>query len=328
VQRIYLVIFFLCWNLWPALHAQQKSSTKFKAGLEAGGISTESSGNGLLIRSFLKLSYQQKFSQSLFKINSRLNPEILNTNELISGYKLFLQVEYLLAQSPRNSIYFSVTGKNQIHFLEESSGQVFNELESNIVLSHKLSSAFSSDLQHSFLFRKINATQESMFKKNNIESSLSFYASKFNTFKIGGFWEYLHFNYLKKSSTYNNRIGPLFEYSFNNNMIFKVNYKPGFDVKNQNDSQWISIIGGKYLSAKISLFVFLYYLWQENDQHKTADLIFYQLESFNNFTAKIAYDLSEVDNIYFKIVNESQEIFRNGQILTYWQGIIGIQKTF
>ena len=308
--------------------AQNPLRSQMKAGIESGPLKADFLGEGFILKAFLKYNAQKKFSSSILSFRARVSPEWYNLDNHISGLKLAADADYLFSLMS-NPFLAGFSLKRNIYSLQNGSEQVYNEAQGVLRYSINFSSEKSLSFFNQLNYRTINAYQD-----NNLLQNLSeiFWEEKDGSWRwgIGGFYENLFFKIDTSAvitSVRNYRAGPQLLLDFQRFMIFNLVYKFGmFSGKYKRDHQ-LSLIAGKYLNKKLSLFLFVYYLFKNNSSGEVTS-VFTRLSAVNSYSLKLGYDLSDKNHIYFKFLYEDQQIVQNNNLISTWQGVFGLQHSF
>ncbi len=296
-------------------------------GLESGKINTEHFDDGMFYRAFLKISGKKSFSSSALRFKTNVSPEILDLSHRISGVHLYADIEYAITLG-REKFVLGGLAKHQVHYIKSARKQLFNEFQARIHYSHKFSKSISLQIQELLIYRdQVASFKNSMFK--NLQQAniiLKYYPTI--SWKVGSFYENTDFNFPGKEKKHQTRFGPSVGFNYKKALIFNSSYKYGFYKEGTLNDHQINILAGKYLNKKISLFLFVYYLWRVQENSITNSGEFNPLESYNNVSIKMGYDLKKKTHIYGKILYEEQEIFQFGNTVSTIQGVIGLQQSF
>jgi len=325
VKRFFhLVILFI---FAPFILFSQSTNTKLKAGFESGIINTQRFGDGLIFRPFLKINGQRKFTKSIIRIKTNVSSEILNLNDRINGIHLFANLEYVLSFGA-GKLLLNGLAKNQTHIIKSANKQMFNEFQARIQYSHSFSKNLSVQIKEWLIYREQDTANNSTLQKNTQQTDFMIKRPSGHIWKLGFFHEFSNFGYQDKERDRHRRFGPSVEYTHKKNIILNAGYKYGFYKNNRLNDHQINVLAGKYLSKKISLFLFAYYLWRLNEDPENDNQAFNPLESYNNISLKIGYDLKKKTHVFVKFLYEEQEIFQLANKVSTFQGLLGFQQSF
>ncbi|MBL1207943.1 MAG: hypothetical protein D8M58_21265 [Calditrichaeota bacterium] len=316
---------FLFFN--PQNISAQQNNTKVKAGFESGRINTERFGDGLFFRPFVKINGRKKFNKSLLKIKAHASSEIMNLQNNVRGIHLLANIEYAI-NIGRGIFLISGAAKNQVHFIQSQKKQQFNEINLRFRYSHNLSKMFSLQFKEQFIFREQKGASKNALSKNILQSDLGIKTKSGSILKLGFFYEKNAFDYQQTKIIEHTRSGPSLEYNHKKRFILNLAYKYGFFQNSIVRDQQINVLAGKYLTRKVSVFFFVYYLWRIKEGINSDKLEYNPLESYNNVSLKLGYDLKDKTHLYSKLLHEEQEIFQRGSKLSTFQVMLGVQQSF
>ncbi len=325
VKHLFYLLLFVC--IIPPVLWGQATHAKFKMGIESGGINTSALGAGFIVRPFVKINGYKNYNHSSFQFKTNASSEILGVSEQIAGLHFFVKLLYKMDFGP-DKLLISGSARNQLHFIRSSEKQVFNELQENIHYSRRLSRRYNVLLKQWFLFREQSYTENVRLFKNSFQANLVIKNVSKGNWNVGLFLEDIVYDYSQGRKNRYSRFGPAFEFNYKKSLILNILYKYGFYKTGRLNDHQFNILAGKYLTKKLSLFLFVYYLWREEGAPKVSGQEFNFLENYNNISAKLGYDLQKNTLLYLRFIYDEQQIFKGTKPISTFQGLVGIQKSF
>jgi hypothetical protein len=183
-------------------------------------------------------------------------------------------------------------------------------------------------LKQWFLFREQSYTENVRLFKNSFQANLVVKNVSKGNWNFGLFIEDIVYDYSQGRKKRYSRFGPAFEFNYKKSLILNVLYKYGFYKSGRLNDHQFNILAGKYLAKKLSLFLFVYYLWRVEGAPKVGGQEFNFLENYNNISVKLGYDLQKHTLLYLRFIYDEQQIFKGTKPISTFQGLVGIQKSF
>ncbi|MCB9058738.1 MAG: hypothetical protein H6627_09235 [Calditrichae bacterium] len=325
ITTLTILLFILSFS---SVTAQTPGKSTFSAGIEGGVIDADALGSGMLLRSILRFNLQKKSGSSLLTISSRVAPEIMSLENRLSGLRLALQGDYFI-HSANHSISGGLSGRRDAYSFN-GHDYYFYELTGQAKYSLQLAADKALSLFDLLAWRRADALQENSIIQNRAELSYNFRIADWQ-FGTGAFYETAAFKTnLNDSleSAFNRRLGPQITLAYQRLFILNIDYKYGLHIQKYKADQQFSIMAGRYLTQRVSLFVFLYYLVKKQDDAANSITVFNRLSAANAFSAKLGVDVSKATHLYIKLNYEDQQIINNVMLISTWQGLLGMQHRF
>lgn len=326
-KRILLSTLFLI--LLIQLAISQNFKTILKTGIESGYSRTDIIGSGIISRCFLNVTASRKSKLSAFKFNARFSPEFYGFENTISGVRVAIGLD-LKTDMLGIPLQFSVSGRHHYHHISSRNNQNYYEFTGKFETQKTILNKIQISLSTSVSNRQLAGNNDYKIIYNIIQPMILYKTDTGFNFGAGWFMEIMSYTIADIiQSKKNRRAGPLLEVNYYRGMIMNGSYRYGKNSYfNYYDHQF-SFIAGKYLSEKISLFVILYYIWRDDRENTVfEDTTIAQLESLNNASVKIAYDIDKRKHVYIKLITEEESLAINNKLITSWQLLGGFQQSF
>ncbi len=326
------ILFFI---LFAVSHGGERF--RLQASGEGGAFYTNDYADNSIMRFIGNLHYSKTFSQSYFQLKMRLAPEMYDEDPSKSVFKSKTVLTFGGRNDTALAWQFEMSHRYYYYNLGQSGNLQYNILYLSGQTSWPRKKRASWLAQFSYFYRDISAQPYTRLDSYSAQGGIGgrfrhwiFYQLKLyaEAFTIRAATDFMG-----KAQNKGTRIGPLISVHYSNDYIFNASYLLVLEDNQLNKKLMIEhsvrLVAGKYLSDRLSLFVYAkYFIRSSSEEVVPEQLTYTPLDSENWFYAKVGYDIIKNSEIFLRFGYVNDTLPGRKEHLSGWQVLAGIHYLF
>ena len=329
-----MITFFLLLALCTTLYSSEHF--RLQATGEGGVFLTDAYGDNSIFRMIGNLRYYKTFPRTYFQLKMRLAPEVYDEKIAASAVKTKTALTFGGHNDVLVAWRFNLNHRYYFYNLGLSGHLQYHILYFSAQASwpHKKRSTWLA--QTGYFFRDIRGRPYTRLLSYAAQGGIGGYFMDLVNYQLKLYLE--HFSIRAAASFTDNtrnrgiRFGPLLSIQYSRDYLFNASYLLIFEDNLINKKilteHNIRLVAGKYLSDRLSLFVYLKYFIRSSEEVVDKPLTYTPLDSENWFYAKAGYDVSNSAEFFLRLGYITDTLPGRKEELGGWQVLAGIHYIF